>query len=132
MNDVLKRGALEARHTGAAVVLSDFLDPAGYEVGLNALVARGLQAHAIQVLSPEELTPTTYGELRWVDCETGAIQEVSFGKFRLGAYQQTVSNYVQRLKEFCQSRGVSFLSVSSDTLLEKFLLQRLRQEALWG
>src|SRR5690348_18437022 len=31
LNEALRRGALEARQTGLAVVLSDFLDPAGYE-----------------------------------------------------------------------------------------------------
>src|SRR5206468_3794581 len=35
LNDALRRGALEARHAGLAVVLSDFLDPAGYESGLT-------------------------------------------------------------------------------------------------
>src|SRR5277367_2392719 len=32
-NESLRRGALEARQTGVALVLSDFLDPAGYESG---------------------------------------------------------------------------------------------------
>src|SRR5436305_85844 len=40
LNEALRRGALEARQAGVAVVLSDFLDPAGYETGLNALVSR--------------------------------------------------------------------------------------------
>src|SRR4030095_1795431 len=31
LNESLRRGALEARQAGLAVVLSDFLDPAGYE-----------------------------------------------------------------------------------------------------
>src|SRR5579871_958662 len=63
-NEALRRGALEARQAGVALVLSDFLDPAGYEPGLTALVARGFQVNAVQILSPEELTPATYGDLR--------------------------------------------------------------------
>src|SRR2546429_760245 len=38
LNEALRRGALEARQAGVAVVLSDFLDPAGYEPGLTALI----------------------------------------------------------------------------------------------
>ena len=53
-NASLQRGAMEARQTGIAVVLSDFLDPAGYEAGLTALVGRGFQVNAIQILAPEE------------------------------------------------------------------------------
>src|SRR5207253_3041480 len=41
LSGALRRGALEARQAGVAVVLSDFLDPAGYEPGLTALVGRG-------------------------------------------------------------------------------------------
>jgi uncharacterized protein (DUF58 family) len=36
LNAALRRGAVEARQAGVAVVLSDFLDPAGYEAGLAA------------------------------------------------------------------------------------------------
>src|ERR1051326_7685968 len=40
LNVTLRRGALQARRAGMALVLSDFLDPAGYEAGLNALGGR--------------------------------------------------------------------------------------------
>ena len=123
LNESLRRGAIAARQAGVAVVLSDFLDPAGYETGLNALIARGFHVNAIQILSPEELNPSTYGDLRLVDAESGAMQEVTFGKYRLKAYQQTVENFRQRLREFCQARGMSFFTVSSDASLEKLLLQ---------
>ena len=131
-NQALRRGALEARQAGVAIVLSDFLDPAGYELGLTALIGRGFQVNAVQILAPEELTPATYGDLRLVDSETGGLQEVTFGKFRLKAYQQTVQNYIQRLREFCAPRGISFFSVSSDTSLEQLLLKQLREAEVWG
>src|SRR5262249_671164 len=56
LNEALRRGALEARHAGLAIVLSDFLDPTGYEGGLTALVGRGFQVDLIQILSPDELS----------------------------------------------------------------------------
>lgn len=130
-NQSLRRGAIAARQAGVAVVLSDFLDAAGYEVGLNALISRGFHVDAIQILSPEELNPSTYGDLRLVDSESGALQEVTFGKYRLKAYQQTVQNFCQRLREFCQARGLSFFSVSSATSLEDLLLKQLRKAEVW-
>ena len=131
-NESLRRGALEARQAGVAVVLSDFLDPAGYESGLTALVGRGFQVNAVQILAPEELTPTTFGDLRLVDAETGNVQEVTFGKYRMTSYQQMVQNFCQRLREFSQSRGISFFMASSNTALEQLLLQQLRQAEVWG
>ena len=132
LNEALRRGAMEARQAGVALVLSDFLDPSGYETGLNALVSRGFQVNAIQILAAEERQPSSFGDLRLIDAETGAVQEVTFGKYRLKAYQRTVENYCQRLREFCQRRGIHFFSVSSETSLEKLLLQQLREAEVWG
>ncbi|MDB6065690.1 MAG: hypothetical protein JWR26_1898 [Pedosphaera sp.] len=131
-NESLRRGALEARQAGVAIVLSDFLDPAGYEAGLTALVGRGFQVNAIQILAPEELSPSTFGDLRLVDAETGGVEEVTFGRYRMTAYQQMVQNFCQRLREYCQGRGISFFMASSNTSLEYLLLKQLRQSEVWG
>ena len=132
LNEALRRGALEARQAGVAVVLSDFLDPAGYESGLNALVGRGFQVDLVQILAPDELSPGTFGDLRLVDSESGATQEVTFGRFRLKAYRQTVQNFMQRLREFCQVRGMNFFTASSNTDLQELLLKQLRKAEVWG
>ena len=132
LNESLRRGALEARQAGVAIVLSDFLDPAGYETGLTALVGRGFQVNAVQILAPEELAPSTFGDLRLVDAETGGVQEVTFGKYRLGAYQQMVQNFCQRLREYCSGRGINFFMAGSNTSLEHLLLKQLRQAEVWG
>ncbi len=132
LNEALRRGALEARQSGLAVILSDFLDPAGYEAGLNALIGRGFQVDIVQILSPEEISPTAFGDLRLVDSENGATQEVTFGRYRMKAYQQTVQNFIQRLREFSQARGINFFSVSSATSLEELLLKQLRKAQVWS
>src|SRR5664279_3251298 len=132
LNEALRRGALEARQAGVAVVLSDFLDPAGYESGLTALVGRGFQVDLVQILAPEELSPGTFGDLRLVDSETGGTQEVTFGRFRLKAYRQTVQNFMQRLREYCKRRGINFFTASSNTDLQDLLLKQLRQAEVWG
>jgi uncharacterized protein (DUF58 family) len=132
LNEALRRGALEARQAGLALVLSDFLDPAGYESGLTALVGRGFQVDLVQILAPEELSPSTFGDLRLVDSETGGIQEVTFGRYRLKGYQQTVQNFIQRLREFCQGRGINYFTASSNTALEELLLRQLRQADVWA
>src|SRR4030095_6296350 len=132
LNETLRRGALEARHTGLAIVLSDFLDPAGYDAGLTALVGRGFQVDIVQILAPEEISPTTFGDLRLVDSETGGTQEVTFGRYRMKTYQQTLQNFIQRMREFCQGRGLNFFTVSSNTSLEELLLKQLRAAEVWG
>lgn len=132
LNEALRRGAIEARQAGVALVLSDFLDPAGYEAGLSALVARGFQVSAVQILAPEELNPSAYGDLRLVDSETGTIQEVTFGRYRLPAYQRMVGDFCQRMLEFCRTRGIHFFMAPSNTPLEQLLLKQLREAEVWG
>ncbi len=131
-NESLRKGAMTARQTGVAVVLSDMLDPGGYEDGLNALVGRGFQINVVQILSPEEIDPSTYGDLRLIDSESGGEQEVTFGKFRLKSYQKTVNNFCQRLREYCTGRGISYFMTPSDASLEQLLLKRLREAEVWG
>lgn len=131
-NEALRRGALEARHTGLAIVLSDFLDPAGYESGLTALVGRGFQVNVVQILAPEELTPSTFGDLRLVDSESGGLQEVTFGRYRMKAYQQTVQNFIQRLREYTTKRGINFFMAPSNMDLQDLLLKQLRKSEVWG
>ena len=132
LNEALRLGALESKAVGVAVVLSDFLDPAGYESGIQSLVARGFQIHAIQILAPEEVDPGQFGELRVIDSESGSEVDVTFGKARLASYQQTVANFRARLREYLVKRGVSFTSITSDSPLEPLLLKQLREAQLWG
>lgn len=132
LNTALRRCALEARQTGVAVVLSDFLDASGFEPGLTALVARGFEVVALQILSPEERDPTQFGDLRLVDSETGQEVDVTFGRYRLKAYQEGLERHVARIREFCSARGIRFLSVRSDADLGTLLLKDLRAGAFWS
>jgi hypothetical protein len=132
LNQSLRRGALEARRAGVAVVLSDLLDPEGYEAGLNTLVGRGFQVNVVHVLAPEELAPTTFGDLRLVDAESGDFREVTFGRYRLTAYQRTVQNFCGRLREFCRKRGIHYLLARSDMDLGELLLKQLRRAEVLG
>lgn len=131
-SEALKRAALEVRQPGLAMVLSDMLDPSGYAPGLEALIGRGFHVHVVQVLAREELSPERFGDLRLVDSETGAEEDVTFGKFRLKAYRRIVENYTQKLREYCRGRGIRFYRTTSDTALEDLLLKELRLEGVLG
>ena len=130
-NQALRLGAMKHRVQGVIVVLSDFLDPAGYEDGLKSLASRGSEVHAVQILAPEELEPSSYGDLRVIDSETGAEQEVTFGKYRLKSYRATVQNYCRRLQEYCRARGIRYQLAQSDTPIDDLLLKAMRTGGMW-
>ena len=130
-NQALRLGAIKNRDPGVVVVLSDFLNLDGYETGLKSLTNRGSEVHVVQILSEEELEPSTYGDLKVVDSETGAEQEVTFGKYRLKTYQATVHKYCLRLREFCQARGVHYQLAQSNMPIDDFLLKAMRTGGMW-
>lgn len=132
LNEALRRGAIESRQTGVAMVLSDLLDPEGYEAGLNTLIGRGFQVNLIHILAPEELAPTTFGDLRLVDAESGDSREITFGKYRLKGYQKTVQNFCGRLREYCQKRGIHYFLARSDMDLGDLILKQLRRAEVLG
>ena len=99
---------------------------------MNTLVGRGFQVNLVHILAPEELEPKTFGDLRLVDSESGEFREVTFGKYRLKAYQQTVQRFCGRLREFCQSRGIHYFLARSDMDLGDLILKQLRRAEVLG
>jgi uncharacterized protein (DUF58 family) len=124
--NVTRRLALQAKRSGIAIVISDFLYPEGYETGLKTLAARGYETTVIQLLSREELEPTLFGDLKLVDAEDGSIREISVTDSLLRAYKKNVENYTGNLRAFCLRYGMNYMLVSNDTPLEVVVTRMLR------
>src|SRR2546422_4432088 len=62
LNDGLGNYAMRAREPGLAVVISDLMDPGGFETGVRALLERRVDVHLIPLLGVGRghgLTPVT-------------------------------------------------------------------------
>ena len=127
---VMKRVAAQARRSGIAVVISDFLLPEGYEMGLKTLAARGFEVTAIQILDRRELEPDIVGDLKLVDVETGVAREVSVSDTLLKTYKRTVDNYCANLRAFCLRYNMNYLLVANDTPIDLTMLRLLRSVGL--
>lgn len=128
--DGCKRVALSRRGKGVMVLISDFMVKEGYETGLRLLRGHGYDLFAIQVLSPQEMTPTIGGDLRLKDIEDGDAAEVTISAPLLKRYQQTLNAYCNRLHEFCAQRDIVHMTVKSDTKVDSFVLDYLRRRGL--
>ncbi len=69
-NFCLREFSRRQKKTGMAVVLSDLLDPLGYEEGLLSLRSRGWEVCLLQILEENELQPTEKGQVVLIDKET--------------------------------------------------------------
>ena len=69
-------GFRSSRAPGQAVLISDLLQPDGYERALGALAAIGFDTTVVQVLAPEEVRPEAGGDVELVDLESGERVQV--------------------------------------------------------
>ena len=129
-NDAIRQYALRVKDAGLAVVVSDFLDPGGYEQGLRALMERRFDVHVIQLLAPEEIEPTLGGDLELVDAESGEVRAVSLDAETLRAYHRELDGYLSRLEAFCRANELTYTRVTTDVPLEDLLLRRLKGSLL--
>jgi uncharacterized protein (DUF58 family) len=125
-NDALRQYAQRAKDAGVAVVISDFLDPAGYAPGLRALMERRFDIHVLHLLSPDELHPMLGGDLELVDAETGEVREVSVDAEVLRGYERQLGTFISGVEGFCRANELSYVRVVSDMPVEDLLLRRLK------
>lgn len=124
--NVCKRASLQAKRSGLAVVISDFLFADGYEMGLKTLAARGFETTVIQLLSREELEPSMTGDFKLVDVEDGSIREVSISNSLLKAYKKNLDDYTGNLRKFCLRYGMNYVLAPGDMAAEDVVGRMLR------
>jgi uncharacterized protein (DUF58 family) len=126
LNDGLAAYALRAREPGLAVVISDLLDPSGFESGVRALLERRFEVHVVHVLAPEELNPALAGDLRLHDSETGEMREITVDGDAIRGYKQRLQAFLERAETFCHTREIGYRRVSIEVPAEEFVLAQLR------
>jgi len=126
LGDGLAQYALRAREAGVAVLISDLMDPAGYERGLKSLLERRFDVHVIHVLAADEMNPGFGGDLRLVDAETGEMRDLTLDGEALRGYRQRLREFLERAAQFCRSKEISYYQVVTDTPAEDFVLSQLK------
>lgn len=130
LSESVRRYFLKNRARGVAVVISDFLDPAGYEPALKQLLYHDLDIHLIHLLAAEELDPPISGDLRLVDVETGDSAEVTVNEEMLAAYRHTLAGFLGEVKRYAGDRGMQYTFASTSVRFEELVLENLRKGGL--
>ncbi len=140
LSGALKRVAMDrSGGPGLVVVISDFLDRAGYREGLNALAARGeFDVVCAQILAPGELDPGRdadaglLGDLRLIDAESGRGAEVTVTSTLLKRYRDRLDAFVTGLGAACAARGFTHLLTPSDADVGELVGAGLRERGVLG
>ena len=120
----------DANANGMAVIISDFLTENDWKKAVDYLLYKKRQVLLIQVLTPEELDPTYVGRVNLIDSESVDISDVKNMKLRINssmqaAYEEALADFKSDISEFCKKRDVDFISISTDTPIERVLFKEL-------
>lgn len=126
----LSRFARKTRRRGLAIVMSDCLDPTGYERGLSAITNRHFALHLIHLLHPQECAPSAEGDLLLRDCETATELPVTGSPALRVAYEREVRQFCEGLKTWCARRGAGYSFLTTDVSFEDAIWKVLRQDRL--
>jgi uncharacterized protein (DUF58 family) len=130
LDDGLANYAKRARDPGLVVVVSDLLDPGGFERGVRALLERRFDVHLVHLLDPEEMSPTLGGDLRLIDSETGELRDLTVDAEALRAYRERLRHFLERVETFCRAQEIGYHRVVTDTPVEAFVVAQLRGRVL--
>ena len=111
---------------GLVMVMSDFLDPEGYERPIDRLLASRFEPALFHVLSEEEVAPTLEGDHRFVDAETGAYVDLSLDPRVLDAYDAQLTSFLAGLESYARKRGIRYARLVGHAPFETLLTDYLR------
>jgi hypothetical protein len=111
---------------GMSIILSDFLTENNYESAIDYLVGKRRDLFCFQILSKEELKPNIRGKVHFYDSEDNNKQyRKNINRDIAIAYNKAVDYTVNRIKNYCNSRGSNYLLVSSEKSISEVFLKNL-------
>ncbi|MBQ7353195.1 MAG: DUF58 domain-containing protein [Clostridia bacterium] len=97
---------------GYSILISDFLTDDDYERAIDRFCERRRDILCIQVLSRDELNPQLRGKMHLFDSENQRnFFRKRIDKDRINAYKTALNHVINRIKEYCESRGGKYLLV---------------------
>ena len=127
LRESFKEFAGRPRQMGLTVIISDFLDPGGFEAGLKILRTIGHDVFVVNVASARDRDPGAFGELRFVDVETGELREVDVTPRLASAYLRAWEAHATDLHQFCGRYDIGYVRADAERPFEEIILKAFRQ-----
>jgi uncharacterized protein (DUF58 family) len=127
LRESFKEFASRGRQQGLVVVISDFLDPGGFEAGLKILRTLGHDVFLVHVASQADRDPGMFGEVRFVDAETGIRRDVEVTPRLAAAYRQAWQTHADEIERFCGRYDLGYVRADAERPFEEIILQTFRK-----
>lgn len=100
---------------GISVLISDFLTDNDYEQAIDFLASKRRDIVCMQILSREEINPQIRGKVHLFDSENSKKDyRKNVNKDISDAYKRALKHVIERIKNYCEARGASYLMSADD------------------
>ena len=111
---------------GLCVIISDFFTDSDWKKAVDYLCYKHRQVLLVQVLSPEDVDPSYDGRVSMIDSEAVDLSDSRNMKIKITrsmqkAYEEAYRDFTQDIRSFCSKRGVDYISVRTDSPIERVL-----------
>jgi uncharacterized protein (DUF58 family) len=127
LRETFKQFASRDRQQGLAVVISDFLDPKGFEPGLKILASMKHDVFVVHIASQTDRHPGALGEVRFVDTETGELRDVDVTPALARAYHAVWEAHAAELELFCGRYNLGYVRADAERSFEQIILHTFRK-----
>ena len=117
-------------NNGLTVIISDFFTESNWKKAVDYLCYKKRQVLLVQVLTADELEPAYDGRVNLIDSESVDAADFRNMKIRITrsmqkAYEEAMRDFQEDIRSFCSKRGVDYITVRTDTPIEKVLFGEL-------
>lgn len=120
------------RRSGLAVVVSDFFDERGFQLGLDQLRYGKFDGHVIQLHDPKEADPGLLGDIEFVDIETESMRKVTVTERNVRTYKQLFSEHQSAVRTYCTNYGLGCTQSPSTIPFDVLVLRMMRESGTVG
>ena len=117
-------------NNGLTVIISDFFTDSNWKKAVDYLCYKKRQVLLVQILTPEEADPSYDGHVNLIDSEAVDLSDTKNMKIKITrsmqkAYEEALKDFKLDMKNFCSKRGVDYITICTDTPIEKVLFSEL-------
>jgi uncharacterized protein (DUF58 family) len=123
----VRQFAARTSRRGVAMVISDFLDPAGFEPGLRLLSSLRHDVFVVHLVARRERDLQALGEVRFVDSESGERLDVDLTAGLAKAYAEAWQAHADQIEAFCNRLHFAYVRAAAEDPFEDIILHTFRQ-----
>jgi len=121
--------AAAVNRPGSILLFSDLMDDA-WQPAVSLLRSRGHEITIIQILDPQEITPSISGDYRLIDSEGRPEVEITADYQTLQRYRSHLQEWQASWLSFCKSRAIAYIPVSTLLPLEELVFAWLPKQGV--